>query len=94
MGVHTDDEKLKLRAAMWASGMSIGEIAERCGVSYNAIENYARKHRDMFPKRTKPSKATLVNQMWAMYGDGLPVWKIAKTLGRPVREVEEWLAEE
>ena len=94
MGVHTDDEKLKLRAARWASGMSRGEFAEMCGVSYNAIENYARKHRDMFPKRTKPSKATMVNQMWAMYGDGLPVWKIAKALGRPVREIEEWLAEE
>ena len=94
MGVHTDDEKLKLRAAMWASGMSIQEIADACGVKYRAIESYVRIHQDMFPKRTKPSKAMMINQMWAMYGDGMPVWKIAKTLGRPVREVEEWLAEE
>ena len=90
----SEEKKLKLRAAMWASGMSIGEIAERCGVSYSAIENYARKHREMFPKRTKPSKATLVNQMWAMYGDGLPIWRIAEKLGISAREVERRLAED
>ena len=94
MGVHTDDEKLKLRAAMWANGMSIQEIADVCGVQYRAIESYARKHRSRFPKRSKTRRPTMDDRMWAMYGDGLPIWRIAEELGIPAREVERRLAED
>jgi hypothetical protein len=52
-GVHS--AKLLSKAAkLWASGLTVRDIARILRVSPNAVSGFTHRHRDMFPNRPSP----------------------------------------
>ena len=94
MGRGPDHKELTRRARMWASGISIREIANECCVTEHTIECYVRKHSDLFPYRHATSTPEERESARMMRSSGMTYMAIAEALGRDISTVVRWCGEE
>lgn len=68
---------------MWASGMSVKQMAYRLGISKRSVTYYVTRYRFDFPQRHRSKRLTDAQRQWiiAMRDEGATIKHIAEEVG-------------